>query len=107
MPKDQFANCKFYDLADALTHMATGKETRSFCSTVCKQGYIPVGVDGSAKGWQQDFLDSIGLAELCEDDFKRIGGVNGVVYLALLTMMVLTRTEWTILDGRRLCRTTF
>jgi FGGY-family pentulose kinase len=83
MPKEQFTNCKFYDLADALTHMATGSETRSYCSVVCKQGYVPVGVDGSVKGWQEDFLSTIGLGELCQDNFARLGGVNGVVYLHL------------------------
>jgi FGGY-family pentulose kinase len=80
MPKEQFSDCKFYDLADALTHIATGNEARGFCSAVCKQGYVPVGVDGSVKGWQEDFLQSIGLEDLCEESFKRIGGVNGVVY---------------------------
>ncbi|KAK5736724.1 hypothetical protein LTR17_007228 [Elasticomyces elasticus] len=78
MPKEQFDKCKFYDLGDALTHLATGNETRSFCSVVCKQGYVPVGVDGSVKGWQEDFLTEIGLPDLCEDNFKRMGGVNGV-----------------------------
>ncbi|MCJ1306841.1 hypothetical protein MMC25_000484 [Agyrium rufum] len=78
MPKELFDRCKFYDLADALTHLATGNETRSFCSTVCKQGFVPVGVDGSVKGWQEDFLKEIGLEELCEDNFKRLGGVDGV-----------------------------
>lgn len=78
MPKELFDRCKFYDLGDALTHMATGSESRSFCSVVCKQGYVPVGVDGSVKGWQEDFLTEIGLADLCEDNFKRMGGVNGV-----------------------------
>lgn len=73
-----FDRCKFYDLADALTHMATGNETRSFCSTVCKQGYVPVGVDGSVKGWQEDFFNEIGLGDLAKDNFKRVGGVNGV-----------------------------
>jgi len=81
MPKDLFAKCKFYDLADALTHIATGNEKRSFCSVVCKQGYVPVGVDGSVKGWQEDFLKEIGLEDLTEDNFKRMGGVNGVVSL--------------------------
>ena len=79
MPKELFDRCKFYDLADALTHMATGNETRSYCSTVCKQGYVPVGVDGSVKGWQEDFLKDIGLEDLCKDNFKRLGGVDGVV----------------------------
>ncbi|KAK3946178.1 Nup93/Nic96-domain-containing protein [Diplogelasinospora grovesii] len=78
MPAELFDRCKFYDLADALTHIATGNETRSFCSTVCKQGYVPVGVDGSVKGWQEDFYHTIGLGDLVKDDFKRMGGVNGV-----------------------------
>ncbi|KAJ5175484.1 sugar kinase [Penicillium canariense] len=78
MPKELFDKCKFYDLSDALTHIATGNEKRSFCSVVCKQGYVPVGVDGSVKGWQEDFLNEIGLSDLTEDNFKRMGGVNGV-----------------------------
>ena len=79
MPADMFACCKFYDLADALTHIATGKETRSFCSTVCKQGYVPVGVDGSVKGWQEDFLAAIGLKVLVDENFRKMGGVDGEV----------------------------
>lgn len=81
MPPELFARCKFYDLADALTHLATGNETRSFCSTVCKQGFVPVGVDGSVKGWQEDFYNEIGLGDLVQDDFKLMGGVDGVVSL--------------------------
>lgn len=79
MPPELFDQCKFYDLADALTHMATGNDTRSYCSTVCKQGFVPVGVDGSVKGWQEDFYETIGLGDLVKDDFKRMGGVDGVV----------------------------
>ena len=79
MPKELFDRCKFYDLADALTHMATGNEARSFNSTVCKQGFVPVGVDGSVTGWQEDFLTDIGLGDLVKDDFQRLGGVNGKV----------------------------
>ncbi|PNY26336.1 sugar kinase [Tolypocladium capitatum] len=78
MPPELFARCKFYDLADALTHLATGNEARSFCSTVCKQGYVPIGLDGSAKGWQDDFFETIGLGDLSRDDFERMGGVHGV-----------------------------
>ncbi|KAL8862349.1 MAG: hypothetical protein Q9178_001358 [Gyalolechia marmorata] len=77
MPKELFDRCKFYDLTDALTHMATGNETRSYCSVVCKQGFVPVGVDGSVKGWQEDFLKEIGLEDLTEDNCKRLGGIEG------------------------------
>lgn len=90
MPAELFSSCKFYDLTDALTHMATGAETRSFCSVVCKQGFVPVGVDGSVKGWQEDFLSEIGLKDLCEDNFRRMGGVNGVVRFVLLFTPPLT-----------------
>jgi FGGY-family pentulose kinase len=79
MPKELFDRCRFYDLTDALTHIATGNDDRSFCSVVCKQGFVPVGVDGSVKGWQEDFLKEIGLEDLCQDNFKRLGGVDGVV----------------------------
>lgn len=79
MPKKLFDRCKFYDLTDALTHMATGNETRSYCSVVCKQGFVPVGVDGSVKGWQEDFLKDIGLEDLTQDNCKRLGGIHGEV----------------------------
>lgn len=74
LPDGKFTKCKFFDLADYLTFKATGKETRSFCSTVCKQGLIPIGVEGSTEGWSREFLTEIGLEELCEDNFRRIGG---------------------------------
>lgn len=65
---------KIFDLPDYLTYKATGKETRSLCSTVCKQGMLPSGVDGSADGWSIDFLNKIGLHELVEDNFSSLGG---------------------------------
>lgn len=79
MPTELFRQCKFYDLADVLTHIATGEEARSFCSAVCKQGFVPIGIDGSVKGWQEGFLQTVGLPELCEDNFRRMGGVHGEV----------------------------
>ena len=92
MPPAIWDRCKFYDLADALTHLATAggaQESRSFCSTVCKQGYVPtpvpvpagfgVGTDGCVKGWQPDFYEAVGLGEMVGEGFERIGGVDGVV----------------------------
>ncbi|MCJ1347180.1 hypothetical protein MMC31_005401 [Peltigera leucophlebia] len=63
VPKEHFDLCKFYDLADALTSMATGRGAR-------------IGVDGSVKGWQEDFLKEFGLEDLTKDNFKPLG-VNG------------------------------
>lgn len=74
LPNNKFDECKFFDLADYLTFKASGKETRSFCSTVCKQGLLPVGVEGSKEGWSREFLTEIGLEDFIEDDFRKIGG---------------------------------
>lgn len=65
---------KFYDLSDFLIHKATGTETRSFCSTVCKQGFLPLGVEGSETGWLEKFLNQIRMPELVENDFAKLGG---------------------------------
>lgn len=67
-------DAKFFDLPDYLTFKATGNEARSLCSTVCKQGLVPVGVDGSVDGWSKTFLQEIGLNELVENDFESLGG---------------------------------
>ena len=69
-----FQDCKFFDLPDYLTFRATGKENRSFSSVVCKQGFLPEGVEGSNLGWSKQFLDSIGLSELTDNDFEKLGG---------------------------------
>lgn len=67
-------DAKFFDLPDYLTFKATGNETRSLCSTVCKQGLLPVGVDGSVTGWSKEFLEKVQLDELIENDFQALGG---------------------------------
>ncbi|KAJ5982893.1 hypothetical protein N7481_004992 [Penicillium waksmanii] len=77
MPEAMFSDCKFYDLVDALTHIATGGEVRGFSSMVCKQGYLPKDVEGSVTGWQEDFLRAIGLEEICDTSFDCLGGING------------------------------
>lgn len=77
MPEGMFQSCKFFDLPDYLTMKATGKETRSYCSVVCKQGYIPKGIT-SRNGWSAEFLNKIGLPELVADDFSKLGGLDGV-----------------------------
>ncbi|CAN3474873.1 D-ribulokinase YDR109C [Diutina catenulata] len=65
---------KFYDLADYLTHRATGDEARSYCSTVCKQGFLPLGVEGSKTGWSKEFLEQVEMPELVANDFQKLGG---------------------------------
>ncbi|XP_072943773.1 FGGY carbohydrate kinase domain-containing protein [Epargyreus clarus] len=63
----------FFDLPDFLTWKATGSLTRSLCSLVCKWNY-ECATDGK-RGWNVDFLTQIGLGDLADDDFKKIGNV--------------------------------
>ncbi|MCI0756952.1 FGGY-family carbohydrate kinase [Teichococcus vastitatis] len=58
----------FFDLPDFLTWRATGSASRSLCSTVCKWTYL-----GQEGRWDEGFFRAIGLEELVEDDFRRIG----------------------------------
>lgn len=65
---------RFLDLPDFLTYRATGQDIRSLCTTVCKWTYL--GHKGLAgEGWAVDYLESIGLGDLAEGQFARIGKV--------------------------------
>lgn len=77
MPQHMWQDTQFYDLSDFLTDKSTGINSRSFCSVTCKLGYVPIGVDGSTTGWNKEFLVSLGLEDLCANDFSRMGGVEG------------------------------
>lgn len=61
---------KFFDLPDYLTYRATGEETRSLCSTVCKWTYLG---HENAAGWDSSYFESIGLGDLLEENCARIG----------------------------------
>ncbi|KAL2061228.1 hypothetical protein VTL71DRAFT_7501 [Oculimacula yallundae] len=74
MPEADFHRCKFFDLHDALTFMATGNQEFP-CTEACTRDVISIGVDGTAKGWSQEFLNAVQLGILAADDFKRVGGV--------------------------------
>ena len=66
---DSFARAAaFMDLTDYLTWRATGSQTRSTCTVTCKWTYLP-----HLGGWDRAFLDQIGLGQLAERDFARIG----------------------------------
>eukprot|EP01062_Namystynia_karyoxenos_P040359 TRINITY_DN29440_c0_g1_i2.p2 TRINITY_DN29440_c0_g1~~TRINITY_DN29440_c0_g1_i2.p2 ORF type:complete len:439 (+),score=124.23 TRINITY_DN29440_c0_g1_i2:431-1747(+) len=71
MPGEWWARAAhFFDLPDWLTWRATGQATRSRCSLVCKWTYDAQVAEG---GWSRDYLEGIGLGDLCADDFRRIG----------------------------------
>ncbi|XP_061712566.1 FGGY carbohydrate kinase domain-containing protein [Cydia pomonella] len=61
----------FFDLPDFLTWKATGSLSRSLCSLVCKWNY-ECSVDGK-QGWNADYLKRVGLKDLIEGNFKKIG----------------------------------
>ncbi|XHR29735.1 MAG: FGGY-family carbohydrate kinase [Chthoniobacteraceae bacterium] len=72
MPATWKRAARFFDLPDYLTYRATGDETRSLCTTVCKWTYLgQKGLDGA--GWDTGYFRKIGLGDLVDEGFKRIG----------------------------------
>ncbi|XP_041848181.1 FGGY carbohydrate kinase domain-containing protein-like isoform X3 [Melanotaenia boesemani] len=60
----------FFDLPDFLSWKATGSLTRSLCTLVCKWTYCP------PEGWDGSFWTSIGLEDLLNNNFSKIGSVT-------------------------------
>ncbi|MDI2091448.1 FGGY-family carbohydrate kinase [Commensalibacter oyaizuii] len=58
----------FFDLADYLTWRATDDLTRSVCTVTCKWTYL-----AHEKRWDSDYFHQIGLSELANENFIRIG----------------------------------
>ncbi|MEI9532469.1 FGGY-family carbohydrate kinase [Moellerella wisconsensis] len=67
--RSTFDNAKyFFDLADFLTWKATGDLARSTCTVTCKWTYL-----AHEKRWDEDYFHQIGLEELANEGFARIG----------------------------------
>lgn len=60
----------FFDLPDFLSWKATGSLTRSLCTLVCKWTYCP------PEGWDDSFWTTIGLADLMDNNYSKIGNVT-------------------------------
>jgi D-ribulokinase len=60
----------FFDLADYLTWRATGSTSRSICTTTCKWTYL-----AHEQRWDETYFRQIGLAELADEGFQRVGQV--------------------------------
>merc|ERR1712137_596910 len=62
----------FMDLADYLTFRATGKTSRSVCTTTCKWNLV----NGN---WNDSFWNQIGLEDIPRDNYRRIGNVSEIL----------------------------
>ena len=60
----------FFDLPDFLTWKATGQKVRSLCSAACKWTYKG---DGGNEGWNSSYFRDIGMGDLVEENFVKIG----------------------------------
>ena len=58
----------FFDLADYLSYRATGSLARSVCTLTCKWTYL-----AHEGRFDPDFFQTIGLEELADEGFRRIG----------------------------------
>jgi D-ribulokinase len=58
----------FFDLADYLGWRATGSLARSICTVTCKWTYL-----GHERRWDDSYFRRIGLGELADEGFARIG----------------------------------
>ena len=59
---------QFFDLTDFLTWKATGSQARSACTVTCKWTYL-----AHERRWDASYFRSIGLGELADEGFRRIG----------------------------------
>ncbi|XP_059636271.1 uncharacterized protein LOC132278493 isoform X2 [Cornus florida] len=74
---------RWMDLSDWLSYRATGDDTRSLCTTVCKWTYLghahmqrineEDSRDMEACGWDDDFWEEIGLGDLVDGHHAKIG----------------------------------
>lgn len=72
LPESFAKAARFLDLPDFLTYRATGSDTRSHCTTVCKWTYLGHERDGAGE-WSRPYFERIGLGELLNDGAQRIG----------------------------------
>lgn len=59
---------RFFDLTDYLTWRASGDLSRSVCTVTCKWTYL-----AHETSWDASYFETIGLKELADEGFERIG----------------------------------
>ena len=67
-PQTFDAASQFFDLADWFTWRATGSMSRSVCTVTCKWTYL-----AHESRWDESYFREIGLRELADEGFSRIG----------------------------------
>ncbi|MEM8728728.1 MAG: FGGY-family carbohydrate kinase [Pseudomonadota bacterium] len=67
-PETFSAAGQFFDLPDFLTWAATGSLTRSACTVTCKWTYL-----AHEDRWDDSYFEQIGLPELAQEGYARIG----------------------------------
>lgn len=70
LPATWERTARFLDLPDFLVYRATETDVRSLCTTVCKWTYLG---HADGLGWDEDYFRRIGLGELSDEAFRRIG----------------------------------
>ncbi len=76
LPESWRRVARFFDLPDFLVYKATGDDTRSLCSTVCKWTYLghqKAASEGSVGRWDDSYFTQIGLEDLVAQRYRRIG----------------------------------
>ena len=75
LPQSWRRAARFLDLPDFLVYRATGRDVRSLCSTVCKWTYLGhrEGAADGAPGWDETFFRQVGLGDLVDEGYRRIG----------------------------------
>lgn len=83
LPESWSMAFRWMDLSDWLSYRATGDDTRSLCTTVCKWTYLghahmqqineKDSRDMEALGWDDDFWEEIGLGDLVDGHHSKIG----------------------------------
>ncbi len=66
---------RFLDLPDFLAYRATGIDTRSLCTATCKWTYLAHEERERGSGWDADYFHQVGLGDLADEGFARIGAV--------------------------------
>jgi D-ribulokinase len=68
LPATYGAAWQFFDLADYLTWRATGSVARSVCTVTCKWTYM-----AHERRWDETYFRQVGLGDLADQLFARIG----------------------------------